>query len=146
MKKTDVPRLIQDLVPAVAALRAMPEVSGKVATIGYCFGGRLVYLLAVEGVVDAGVAYYGGGIQDMLDLRERVKVPMQFHYGELDTGIPMPAVDKVRDAFAARDDVTVYVYGGADHGFNCWDRSAYHKKSSVLAHGRTLQFLAESVF
>lgn len=146
LKKTDVPRLIQDLLPAVASLRALPEVTGKVATIGYCFGGRLVYLLAAEGAVDAGVAYYGGGIQDMLDLKERVEVPMQFHYGELDNGIPMPAVDKVRDAFAARDDVAVYVYAGADHGFNCWDRSAYHKKSSVLAHGRTLQFLAESVF
>lgn len=146
MKQTDVPLLIQDLVPAVASLRALPEVTGKVATIGYCFGGRLVYLLAAEGVVDAGVAYYGGGIQDILDLRERVKVPMQFHYGELDKGIPMPAVDKVRDAFAARNDVAVYVYPGADHGFNCWDRAAYHNKASVLAHGRTLTFLADALF
>ncbi|WP_345892529.1 dienelactone hydrolase family protein, partial [Burkholderia sp. Ax-1720] len=32
-----------------AALRARPEVEGKVAGIGYCFGGRLAYLAAASG-------------------------------------------------------------------------------------------------
>lgn len=146
MKGCNVPELIQDLVPAVAALRALPDCSGKVATIGYCFGGRLAYLLAAENAVDASVPYYGGGIQDLLATAPNVKCPMMFQYGELDKGIPMEAVDKVAKAFAGRKNVTVNVYKNADHGFNCWDRPMYHKYSSVLALGRTLQFLSETVF
>ena len=145
MKQTDVPSLIADLVPAVATLRALPECNGKVATIGYCFGGRLVYLLAAEGVVDAGVSYYGGGIHDLVE-KVKPSVPMMLHYGELDKGIPLPSVQKVEQAFADRKDVSVFVYNGADHGFNCWDRSAYHKHSSVVALGRTLGFLSSTVF
>lgn len=146
MKQSSLPTLIRDLVPAADALRALPEVDGKIASVGYCLGGRLVYLLAAEGAIDAGVAYYGGGIHDMLDQRPRVKVPMMFHYGELDHGIPMPAVDKVKEAFAGQKDVSIFVYPGADHGFNCWDRSAYNKKASVLAYGRTLEFLSGALF
>ena len=71
---------------------------------------------------------------------------MPVHYGELDKGIPLPSVQKVEQAFADRKDVSVFVYNGADHGFNCWDRSAYHKYSSVVALGRTLGFLASTVF
>lgn len=146
MKGTNVPQLVDDLKPAVAALRAMPECNGKVASIGYCFGGRLVYLLAAAGQIDAGVPYYGGGIHDMTEKSAGIKCPMQFHNGELDAGIPLAGVEKVRQSFAGRSDVSVHIYAGADHGFNCWDRGTYHKHSSVLARGRTLEFLAGTVF
>ena len=39
-----------------------------------------------------------------------------------------------------------FVYDSADHGFNCWARGSYHAASAALAHGRTLQFLAERLF
>jgi carboxymethylenebutenolidase len=40
-------------------LRAQPESNGKVATSGFCFGGRNTYLaLAKHSSVDAGVAFY----------------------------------------------------------------------------------------
>lgn len=146
MKQTDLTTLIGDLAPAAAVLRALPETGSKLAAIGYCLGGRVAYLLAAAGLVDAGVAYYGGGIHDTLDKTPAVKVPMMFHYGALDKGIPMEGVDKVKAAFAGRSDAAVHVYADTDHGFNCWDRSQYQKHSSVLARGRTLQFLADHAF
>ncbi|BBU28879.1 carboxymethylenebutenolidase [Burkholderia sp. THE68] len=143
LQKTQLDAAVADVGAAANALRALPEVAGKVAAIGYCFGGRLAYLAAAQGSVDVAVAYYGGGIQNALDKADQVKVPMQFHYGELDAHIPADAVDAVRQKFAGRKDSALYVYPQADHGFNCGDRASYNAKASALAHGRTLTFLGE---
>jgi carboxymethylenebutenolidase len=138
--------LQRDLADSVQALRARPEVQGRgIGAIGYCMGGRLAYVAAATAGVDAAVAYYGGGIQDMLDLAPRIQCPMQFHYGALDANIPLSAVDQVRSAMAGKP-AEVWVYDAADHGFNCWARRSYHAASAALAHGRTLQFLAERLF
>jgi carboxymethylenebutenolidase len=143
LQKTNVNLAVADIGATAAALRAMPEVTGKVAAIGFCFGGRLAYLTAAQGTVDVAVSYYGGGIQNQLDVAPKIKVPMQFHYGELDSGIPMSAVGQVKERFAGRDDVEFHLYPNADHGFNCTDRASYHQHSAALAHGRTLTFLGE---
>jgi carboxymethylenebutenolidase len=138
--------LQRDLADAAAQLRARPEVQGRgIGAIGYCMGGRLAYLAAATAGVDAAVAYYGGGIQDMLDLAPKIGCPMQFHYGALDANIPLSAVDKVRAAMAGKP-AEFFVYDTADHGFNCWARGSYHAASAALAHGRALQFFAERLF
>ncbi|MDR5749280.1 MULTISPECIES: dienelactone hydrolase family protein [unclassified Caballeronia] len=143
LQKTDLAKAVADVGAAASALRALPEVSGQIAAIGYCFGGRLAYLAAAEGTIDLGVAYYGGGIQNQLDRADGIKVPMQFHYGELDAHIPVSAVGEVRERFAGRNDAEVHVYPNADHGFNCGERASYNARASALAHGRTLTFLGE---
>jgi carboxymethylenebutenolidase len=138
--------LQRDLADGVAALRALPQVQGRgVGAVGYCMGGRLAYVAAATAGVDAAVAYYGGGIQDMLDLAPQVACPMQFHYGALDANIPLAAVDQVRAAMQGKA-ADVFVYDSADHGFNCWARKSYHAASAALAHARTLQFFAERLF
>ena len=108
-------------------------------------GGRLAYVAAATAGVDAAVAYYGGGIQDMLELAPQIRCPMQFHYGALDANIPLSGGGQGarRDAGQAGRG---HVYDSADHGFNCWARGSYHAASAALAHGRTLQFLAERLF
>ena len=125
------------------ALRARPEVAGKIAAIGYCFGGQLAYRAAATGKIDAAVAYYGGGIQNALDLAGKITQPILFHYAEDDHAIPLTAVDQVKAAFAGHGDASFHVYPGAEHGFNCTDRASYNQRASALAHGRTLTFLAE---
>ncbi|MBS1178187.1 MAG: putative dienelactone hydrolase [Proteobacteria bacterium] len=138
--------LRRDLADGAKALRALPQVQGRgIGAIGYCMGGRLAYVAAATAGVDAAVAYYGGGIQDMLDLAPAIACPMQFHYGALDANIPLSAVDKVRAAMQGRE-AEIHVYDAADHGFNCWARSSYRAASAALAHGRTLQFLATTLF
>jgi carboxymethylenebutenolidase len=138
--------LQRDLADAVKTLRERPEVRGRgVGALGYCMGGRLAYVAAATAGIDAAVAFYGGGIQDNLDLAPRITCPIQFHYGALDANIPLSAVDKVRASMQGRD-VEVHVYEGADHGFNCWARGSYQAGSAALAHGRALQFLAPRLF
>jgi len=138
--------LQRDLIDAAQALRARPELQGpRIGAFGYCMGGRLAYVAAAVAGVDAAVAFYGGGVQDMLELAPQIRCPMQFHYGALDANIPLSAVDKVRGAMSGKP-AEVFVYDRADHGFNCWARGSYHPASAALAHARTLQFFAESLF
>lgn len=143
MKKTDVGLAVADIGAAADALRARPEVGGKLAAIGYCFGGQLAYRAAATGKLDAAVSYYGGGIHNALDLAGQIKQPILFHYAENDHGIPLTAVDQVKAAFAGHGDASFHVYPGAEHGFNCTDRASYNQRAAALAHGRTLTFLAE---
>jgi len=142
LQKTDPKLAAQDVGAAAAVLRQMPECTGKVAAIGYCFGGRIAYHAAADGTVDAAVAYYGGGIQNALDVADKVAVPIQFHYAELDHAIPLDAVEKVKASFAGRGNAEFHLYPNAEHGFNCTVRSSYSQHASALAHGRTLTFLA----
>lgn len=142
--KLDIDLAAQDVKSAADALRALPEVTGKIAGIGYCLGGRLAYLAAAKGALDIGVAYYGGGIQNQLDQADKISIPMLFHYGELDSHIPSQAVADVKQKFAGKD-AQVFEYPNADHGFNCTDRASYNQPASALAHGRTLTFLGEHV-
>ena len=143
MGQLKAPETDADIVVAVSALRARPEVAGaKVGAIGYCMGGRFAFLAAAVAGVDAAVAYYGGGIHNQLDKAAGIRCPVQFHYAERDDNIPPAAVDKVRTAMHGKQ-AEVHVYPGAMHGFNCWARASYHAPSAALAHGRSLHFLAQ---
>ena len=144
MKSLDPKKAAEDIKTTVAASRARPEVAGKVAALGYCMGGRLAYIAAATAGVDAAVSFYGGAIHDQLERVPSIKCPMQFHYGEKDTGIPLEAVEKVKAAFKGKN-AEFHIYA-AGHGFNCWDRSAYHAPSAALAHGRSLEFLVRNLY
>lgn len=141
MKNIQPATVLPDLQATLAALKALPECTGKVGALGYCMGGRLAYTVAAKLGVDAAVAYYGGGIQNQLALAAEVACPMQFHHAENDTHIPLDAVDAVQAAMAGKA-AEFHLYPGAQHGFNCWARASYHAGSAALAHGRTLAFLS----
>lgn len=145
MQKMDFAAGVKDLAATVAALRGLPECSGKVASVGYCMGGMLSYLCAANAGVDAAVCYYAGGIHTKLEEAGKIKCPLLFHFAGNDSHIPESAVAAVKQTFAGREGVRIDVYPGANHGFNCWDRAAYNQQSAALAHGRSLSFLATTI-
>jgi dienelactone hydrolase len=130
-RKTNIDLVVADIAATAGLLRARPEVAGKVAAIGYCLGGRLAYLAAATGKIDAAVAYYGGGIQSCLDVVDKIAQPILFHFAENDHAIPLSGVDDVKATFASRDNATFYLYPGAEHGFNCTDRAASALEKSL---------------
>lgn len=113
---------------------------GKVAVIGYCYGGLLTWLSACQlrGIACA-APFYGGGIAGEKD--QVARCPVMMHFGELDQMIPMSDVDDIR---AAQPDSDVFTYP-ADHGFNCDHRASHNADAAALAKERTLGFLAEYV-
>jgi carboxymethylenebutenolidase len=123
------------LLDLAASLNVVKH-AGRVAAIGYCWGGTLAYLAACELPVACAVSYYGGQVKDQLD--KRPKRPVLYHFGELDPYIALTDVEKIR---AADPGGEFHLYP-ADHGFNCEERASYDAASARLARERTLAFLA----
>jgi len=116
-----------------AAIDAVSH-AGRVGMVGYCWGGRVTYLAGCRTNIAAGVAYYGGGIAQLLP--ETPRCPMMFHFGEHDAHIPLADVEQVRTAFPHG---TYHLYP-AGHGFNCTDRADFDASSARLAFERSIEF------
>jgi carboxymethylenebutenolidase len=113
--------------------------AGGVGMVGYCWGGRATYLAACHANIAAGVAYYGGGIAQLLP--DTPRCPVMFHFGERDTHIPLSDVEAVRKACPQG----VYHLYPAGHGFNCTERADFDAASARLAFERTLEFFRRHV-
>lgn len=138
-------KVMSDIGLTAKVLRALPEVEGKVAAVGYCLGGLLTYKAAADGLVDVAVAYYGGGIQGQLGRAADITIPLQMHFGGADGNIPADAVKNIAETFENNEKVEIHVYPGADHGFNCSHRGSYNQRAATQAHGNTLIFLSENL-
>ncbi|MCZ6852482.1 MAG: dienelactone hydrolase family protein [Gammaproteobacteria bacterium] len=125
---------LQDIQAAIETA----SVHGKVAVVGYCFGGLLAWLSAceLEGL-SAASCYYGGGVAG--EVNRTAKCPVMMHFGELDAHIPQSDVAKVKES---QPDVDVFVYD-ADHGFNCDHRASHNAAAAELAKSRTLDFFTQ---
>ncbi len=141
----DVVKAVEDIAATAAALRAMRECSGKIGALGFCLGGKLAYLAAARAGVDAAVSYYGVGIETALDEAARIRCPMVLHFAGADRFVPPAAVERIRAAFAGRNDVAIYEYPGVDHAFANSERPAFDKPSTRIAHGRTLALLRKAL-
>jgi carboxymethylenebutenolidase len=125
-----------DTLKDVAAAIAVVKNSGRVGAVGYCWGGRIAYLAACELPVACAVVYYGK-VTDQLG--KNPKRAVMYHFGSEDVSIPLSDVEKLK---AAHPESIVHVYEGAEHGFNCDQRSSYNPQAAELARQRTLEFLA----
>jgi carboxymethylenebutenolidase len=121
-----------------AAISAVAH-AGRVGMVGYCWGGRVTYLSACKTNIAAGVAYYGGGIAQLLP--ETPRAPVMFHFGEKDTHIPLSDVEKIRQAYPQG----IYHLYPAGHGFNCTERADYDAPSARLAFDRSIEFFHQHV-
>ena len=113
--------------------------AGRVALVGYCWGGQLAWMGAGALPVQAAVGYYASRVWEKL---ERLpQCPTLLHFGERDTLIPRAQIDVVRAAFPQGQ----YYFYPADHGFNCGARASYDAPSAALAWQRTQNFLKEQI-
>ncbi|MBU3739177.1 MAG: dienelactone hydrolase family protein [Rhodoferax sp.] len=112
---------------------------GRVAVVGYCWGGLLTWRAAcmLRGL-SAAVPYYGGGVTSPAEAARKPGCPVLAHFGARDHWIPLDSVEAFRQA---QPGVEVQVYA-ADHGFNCDHRGSFDAAAAQLAHERTLAFLA----
>lgn len=135
--ETDWERALDDLQAAADAVCD----GGKVAIVGFCYGGTLAWRAACRRRFDAAVPYYGSNMCDYPD--EVPCCPVLCHVGDRDTAVPPHAVTAFR---ARRPEVLWYIYPGALHGFDNFIRPArYDEAASRIARRRTLEFLRRHV-
>lgn len=94
------------------------RVRRPIVMLGICFGGPYALVAAADGAVDGVVTWHGTRMHEHLARADEMRCPMRLHFGREDPLVPPPAVEAVRNAFAARSDVHIVVHDGATHGFS----------------------------
>jgi carboxymethylenebutenolidase len=111
--------------------------AGKVAIVGFCWGGTLAWLAACRREYTAAVAYYGSMMPDFAG--ESARCPVVAHIGSADTTLPQQRIDLFH---RAQPNIPIYMYPEAQHGFDNPSRTdRFHIAACRLARERTLQFL-----
>ncbi|MCW2526087.1 MAG: carboxymethylenebutenolidase [Pseudonocardiales bacterium] len=138
-------QLISDIADVAQYLRALPTSNGKVASIGYCSGGRQSVLAACNVDLDAAVDCYGAFVTgnppasfpvrtmtSIADQLPNLRAPLLGLFGNLDQG-PSPAqVDELESILTALGKTfEFHRYDNAGHGFFATDREMYRVAAAV---------------
>ncbi len=142
MNRFDQQKGVEDLKATVAFARTMPGANGRVGTMGYCLGGRLAMMMALDSDADVNVSYYGVGLDSLLHGLERVEAPLLLHIAGEDKFFPKPGRDKVVEAARARPHVHAYTYPNADHAFARVGGVHWQARAATIANGRSAEALA----
>ena len=140
-KQVDPAKMQADFLAAAEWLKSLPDSTGKLGAIGFCFGGGVVNELAVSmgSGLDAAVPFYG--LQPNAADAAKIKAPINAQYAELDTRITggWPAFDAALSK--ARVPHEGHIYKGANHGFHNDTTPRYDEAAAKEAWRRTLDWL-----
>lgn len=129
--------LNETLADVEAAVNALKSRGGKVAVMGFCWGGGLALRAAQKLDIDGAIAFYGTRLPQYLD--SPLKAPLLGHFGTKDDHVPPEMLDQAK---AYLPDMEVHVYE-TGHAFANDARPTYVADAAELAHKRTEAFLAK---
>lgn len=132
---------VSDAVAALDHLKNLPQRTGGVGVIGFCFGGGLAFNVAAVSSPDVLVSYYGSALPNLLHLAPEVTAPSLHHFGEADAYVVPEDVQRIRQAVTAHPDTEFETYPGAGHAFDNPMPAFHHPEASALAWRRTEAFL-----
>eukprot|EP00928_Gymnodinium_smaydae_P081584 TRINITY_DN65076_c0_g1_i1.p1 TRINITY_DN65076_c0_g1~~TRINITY_DN65076_c0_g1_i1.p1 ORF type:complete len:331 (-),score=85.30 TRINITY_DN65076_c0_g1_i1:22-936(-) len=150
-------QILEDLGATLTLLARDREVDAKrVAVLGFCMGGRIAWLSAVEAAtrdrVHAAVAYHGGNVfkslgagtqPPALQIAENLSCPVLGHFAEEDSNPSLDDMKKLQELAGER--LEVKTYPSANHGFSCKDSSNYKEDAAERAWVETLRFLKQAM-
>ena len=146
------PALLMDVDATLAYLAGQGWPAANVGIVGFCMGGRVTFLVAANRQLGAAVGFYGGGIvtgrfpqfPPLIDSASGLQTPWLGLFGDLDEGIPVDDVERIRAEAASAPVATEVVrYAGAGHGFHCDVRGSYNAEAAADGWQRTLAWFAK---
>ncbi len=138
--KLDQAKTRADFIAAAHALAALPQGTGKVGVVGFCYGGGIANYLATQ-LPDLAAAVPFYGMQPPAADVARIRAPLLIHDAGKDERIlaGWPAYEAALKA--NRVDYQHFVYPGVEHGFNNDTTPRYDEAAATLAWGRTMTFI-----
>jgi carboxymethylenebutenolidase len=146
------PSIISDINAAIGFLKNHRQVdAGRLGIVGFCMGGRLVYLMsAASRDLKAGVMFYGSSIMSPygegpspFDRTREINCPIQGHFGEEDRN---PSPDDMR---RLDEELTrwgkpheFHTYAGAAHAFVNAGSSNYRPHAAALSWPKATEFFS----
>lgn len=141
------PKVMDQNIEAAYAWLKDSAKAGRVATLGWCFGGGVSFEAAqVLGARASATVIYYGQIDDKSAALARIKAPVLALFGGQDSSIPaatIAAFTKGLEAQGARP--IVRTYPDAGHAFANPSGKSYRKDDAEDAWRRTLDFLGENL-
>ncbi len=140
MGATDAKLATSQLTAMANYLRTHKDSTGKLGTVGWCFGGGWSLNCSTATPVDATIIYYGNVKKPAASLAA-LKGPVLGHFATKDNWINKAMVAGFESEMkkAGKTDLTVHWYE-ADHAFANPTSSRYDNKDAALAWQRTLDF------
>ena len=140
--KVDQPKARADFIAAAQALRALPEGTGKLGVVGFCYGGGMANYLATQmPELDAAVPFYGGHPPDADVVK--MQAPLLIHFASEDPRINggWPAYEAALKAANKRYEA--HIYPNTQHGFNNDTTPRFDAAAAKLAWERTMAFFRQ---
>ena len=144
IQKLDAAANIKNFVAAAAYLKTGPQATGKVACMGFCWGGGVTNQVAVNDPgLDAAVPFYG--LQPAAGDVPKIKAALLSHYAgddqRIDAGIP--AFEEALKRSGVKYEI--HMYEGAKHAFMNDTGTNYNKEAATLAWKRTVAFFKKEL-
>jgi carboxymethylenebutenolidase len=135
--------LFSDLDATVAFAKAKGGNTGNLGIMGFCRGGRSVWLYSTHNPnIKAGVAFYGtladpeteAMPKNSISLAGQVNEPVLGLYGADDAGIKPEHIEAMKAALKAANKTAEFkIFPGAPHGFMADYRPSYRKEQAEQA-------------
>jgi carboxymethylenebutenolidase len=137
--KLDQAKTRADFIAAAHALATLPQGTGKVGVVGFCYGGGIANYLATQLPDLAAVVPFYGMQPPAADVA-RIRAPLQIHDAGNDERVlaGWPAYEAALKANHV--DYQHFVYPGVEHGFNNDTTPRYDEAAAKLAWSRTMAF------
>ncbi len=149
MNRFDLDVGIDDIQAAINYARNLEGGHGrtpqKVATMGFCLGGRCAYYAACRTDGDAHISYYGVGIESAIEEATQIKAPTILHLACDDQFVPPAAQAAIHKGLAHNPHIDIYDYSGCDHAFARAGGDSYDEPAASAAHKRTLDLLSKTL-
>jgi carboxymethylenebutenolidase len=142
MKSVDAKIATETLTLWVKWLRENGPAGGKVATIGWCFGGGWSLNASLATPVDATIVYYGR-VNKTADDVSALKGPVLGHFATQDQWINKEMVSGFEAAMDAAGKSYTNHWYDAQHAFANPTSARYDEEDAALAWQRTLDFLRQ---
>ncbi len=114
----DEARVIANLDAAAGFLRARPDVSGKIAAMGWCFGGGIALSYALGGENHEGTAIFYGSLIDDPERLASINHEVYGTFGALDQGPSPELVNRFQSALRGAGVTNdIHIYDDVGHGF-----------------------------
>ena len=126
--------ILADIDATLAHLEAHGFDRSRIGIVGFCFGGRVTFLVAARRALGAAVGFYGGGIAaagglpfpPLIGESSSLQTPWLGLFGDLDQGISIESVEELRTALSdAPVAADIVRYPDAEQGFHCDARPSY---------------------
>jgi carboxymethylenebutenolidase len=141
--------ILADVDATIDYLHGIGFADSQIGIVGFCFGGRVTFLVASQRAIGAAVGFYGGGIVTarfpqfpaLVDGAPTLRTPWLGLFGDRDESIPVDDVEQLRKALTdAPVDAEVVRYADAEHGFHCDARPSFNAGAAADGWSRTLDW------